>query len=172
MIRKALRLKFLGFITSLAIVFVFIQNVSTKTIENIPSSVDNYQIAEQVDENTKLIDYITLVITIAVPFIGFFWWLINSQQERKIIEFAQIEDDKFKVLIEELLCKYENEKKEIKEELKNILNKIENVSEDIQKNKIEALLLLHEQDVKFMKMNKEIEKFLCKSFKSYNSSEE
>ena len=52
---------------------LLIDKLHGQTIEETP---------QQKEE--RYIQYIGLIITIMVPVVGFFWWIINSQQEKKM----------------------------------------------------------------------------------------
>ncbi len=133
------------------------------------------------EENTTIVDYMTLVMTGIIPTFGFIWWLLNSQQERKIIEFSQSQDIKFKTLMKEVIDKQDETTKEFGSELKELGKKIDIITQSFQearldyverlsdqKEKIANLMLEVAALKKYMDKIDNIEGFLNKQFDEYH----
>lgn len=129
----------------------------------------------------KLVEYMTLIVTATVPTFGFIWWVLNNQQEKKIIEFSRMQDDKFQELIREVLDKQEEHSKDFGVELKELIKKIDGITQTFQSDRLEYVKKLSEQNEKFALLNvqvakveelthkiDEIERFLTKHFDEYH----
>lgn len=133
------------------------------------------------EENTTIVDYMTLVIAGAFPTFGFIWWLLNSQQEKKIIEFSQSQDIKFKTLMKEVIDKQDETTKEFGSELKELGKKIDIITQSFQEARIDYVERLSDQKEKIANLMLEvaalkkymdkidnIEGFLNKQFDEYH----
>lgn len=141
-------------------------------------------VAEEEDTEKReenFIDYMTLVMTGVIPTFGFIWWLLNSQQERKIIEFSQSQDIKFKTLMKEVIDKQDETTKEFGGELKELGKKIDIITQSFQEARIDYVEKLSDQKEKIANLTLEvaalkkymdkidnIEGFLNKQFDDYH----
>lgn len=136
---------------------------------------------EKKEEEAHVIDYLTLVMTGIIPTFGFIWWLLNSQQERKIIEFSQSQDIKFKTLMKEVIDKQDETTKEFGSELKELGKKIDIITQSFQEARIDYVERLSDQKEKIANLMLEvaalkkymdkidnIEGFLNKQFDEYH----
>ena len=136
---------------------------------------------EKKEEEAHVIDYLTLVMTGIIPTFGFIWWLLNSQQEKKIIEFSQSQDIKFKTLMKEAIDKQDETTKEFGSELKELGKKIDIITQSFQEARIDYVERLSDQKEKIANLMLEvaalkkymdkidnIEGFLNKQFDDYH----
>lgn len=107
-------------------------------------------------EEDNLVEYLTLVMTGVIPTFGFIWWVLTSQQEKKIIEFSQMQDAKFQELIKEVLDKQEENTKTFGSELKELIKKIDDITRNFQDDRLEYVKKLSEQNEKFASLNAQI----------------
>lgn len=158
MLSPKIFLRTLIFSIFFAISFVVYAQTSSCTSGECVKIADkeNKSLLELKQEENNYIEYLTLFITVAIPFFGVVWWIINSEQEKKIIKFSQIEDKKFEELLQEILSKQEKDIASIGLEIKELLIKIENMNNIVQKDKLDDLRILYAQEQKFCKINIDI----------------
>ena len=110
-------------------------------------------------EDVSLVDYISLVFTITVPVAGLFWWIINSQQEKKMLEFAQKQEDEFRDIVQQLLEKQEQNVMVFTQEMKELNKKIDVIAENFSTVKLDYMENLYKQNEKIATITSEFNFF-------------
>lgn len=94
-------------------------------------------LATEEEKELTLFEYITFLMTLIVPITGFMWWLVNSQQEKKILDFSQAQDVKFKLLIKELMDKQDENNKIFSHDVKELIAKLDRMTQNFQDSRLE-----------------------------------
>jgi gas vesicle protein len=128
---------------------------------NSESVIIDSKIEEQNIE-TNIIDLLTLILMGFIPLLGFIWWLINNQQEKRIAEFSILQTDAHKQLLSELLEKQEENAKSFTNEIKNLTAKLDVIGKTISDNKLEHLENVYKQEMRMLTIEKDLSTALDK----------